>query len=167
MQKRSLVVIASTVAFLMMTAVMSRAQASDPWIGTWKQNIEKSPFTAGPKPTVPVVLSLEAAPNRMLKTTIDQVGTQGQNKGKKIRTESVAAFDGTDAPVKGSPNPNQTIALKKIDARTFEAQNKSDGKPTVTTRVTVAADGKTITATQSGANLQGQAIKNSLLFEKQ
>ncbi len=45
-QKRFLVVVASAVAFLMMTAVMSRAQASDPWIGTWKQNIEKSTFIA-------------------------------------------------------------------------------------------------------------------------
>jgi len=76
----------------------------------------------------------------------------------------------TNGPHRASGLPGTgiyAIALKKIDARTFEAQNKSDGKPTVTTRVTVAADGKTITATQSGANLQGQAIKNSLLFEKQ
>jgi hypothetical protein len=166
-QKRSLVVIASTVAFLMMTAVMSRAQASDPWIGTWKQNIEKSTFTAGPKPTVPVVLSLEAAPNRMLKTTIDQVAPKGRTRGRRFARNPSPPSTARTTPVKGSPNPNQTIALKKIDARTFEAQNKSDGKPTVTTRVTVAADGKTITATQSGANLQGQAIKNSLLFEKQ
>ncbi len=69
--------------------------------------------------------------------------------------------------MKGAPNPNQTMALTKIDARTFEAQNKADGKPTVTTRVTISADGKTITATQSGTNVQGQAIKNSLVFDKQ
>jgi hypothetical protein len=152
---------------MLMTAVMSRAQASDPWIGTWKQNIEKSTFTAGPKPTVPVVVQLEAAPNGMLKTTIDQVGTQPSTKGQKFRTESVAAFDGKDNPVKGSPNPNPTIALRKIDARTFEAQNKADGKPTVTTRITVSTDGKTLTATQSGTSVQGQAIKNTLIFEKQ
>ena len=159
-QKRFLVVVASAVAFLTLAAVMSRAQASDPWIGNWKQNIEKSTFDAGPKPTVPGVLKLEAAPNGMMKTTLDQ------GQGRQV-TESVAAFDGKDTPVKGSPNPNQTVALRKIDARTFEAQNKSDGKPTVTTRVTISADGKTLTATQSGANVQGQAIKNSLVFEKQ
>src|SRR6187549_2525076 len=132
-----------------MTAVTSRAQASDPWIGTWKQNIEKSTFNPGPKPTVPAVVKLEAAPNGM-KTTIDAVNAQGQ----KTHTESVGAFDGKDNPVKGSANPNQTSALKKIDARTFENQAKVGGKPTVATRVTISADGKTLTATQSGTNAQ-------------
>ena len=163
-QKRFLVVVASAVAFLMLTAVMPRAQASDPWIGTWKMNIEKSTFNSpGTKPTVPMVVTLEAAPNGMMKTTIEQVNTQGQ----KQRTESVAAFDGKDNPVKGSPNPNPTIALRRIDARTFEAQNKSDGKPTVTTRITIAADGKTLTATLSGTNVRGQAVEATQVFDKQ
>ena len=61
-QKRFLVVVASAVTFLMLTAVTSRAQASDPWIGTWKQNLEKTTVDAGPEPTVPVVITLEAAP---------------------------------------------------------------------------------------------------------
>jgi hypothetical protein len=147
----------------MMTAVLSRAQASDPWIGTWKMNIEKSTFlTPGPKPTVPTVVKLEPAPNGM-KTTIDAVNAQGQ----KTHTESVGAFDGKDNPVKGSLNPNPTSALRKIDARTFEVQNKVNGKPTVTNRVTVAADGKTFTVTQSGTNVQGQAVKRTLFSEKQ
>jgi hypothetical protein len=163
-QKRFLVVGASAVAFLMMTAVMSRAQAADPWIGTWKQNIEKSTFNGpAPKPTVPVVVKLEAAPNGMMKTTIDAVNAQGQ----KTHTESVGAFDGKDNPVKGSPNSNPTVALVKIDARTFEGRNKAGGKPTVTNRVTVSADGKTFTVSQSGTNVQGQAVKNTLVFERQ
>ena len=164
MQKRFLVVVASAVAFLMMTAVTSRAQASDPWIGTWKQNIEKSTFISpeGPKPTVPTVVKLEGAPNGV-KITIDAVNAQGQ----KTHTESVGAFDGTDNPVKGAANPNQTSALKKIDARTFENHGKVGGKPTVTNRVTVSADGKTFTVTQSGTNAQGQAVKSTLVFDKQ
>ena len=107
-------------------------------------------------------MKIEAAPNGM-KTTIDGVNAQGQ----KTHTESVGAFDGKDNPVKGAANPNQTSALKKIDARTFENQAKVGGKPTVATRVTISADGKTLTATQSGTNAQGQAVKNTIVADKQ
>ncbi len=44
---------------------------------------------------------------------------------------------------------------------------KVDGKPTVTTRVVVSADGKTMTATQSGTNVEGQTVKNVIVAEKQ
>ena len=162
MRKRFLVVVASALAFMLMTAVMARAQGSDPWIGTWKVNLEKSTYSPGPKPTVPGVVKIEAAPNGM-KTTIDGVNAQGQ----KTHTESVGAFDGKDNPVKGAANPNQTSALKKIDVRTFENQAKVGGKPTVATRVTISADGKTLTATQSGTNAQGQAVKNTIVADKQ
>jgi hypothetical protein len=48
-----------------------------------------------------------------------------------------------------------TTAFKRIDARPLETQGKVSGKPTVATRVVVSPDGKTITATQTGQNVQG------------
>jgi hypothetical protein len=54
-----------------------------------------------------------------------------------------------------------------IDGRTFEAQGKVGGKPTVTTRVVVSADGKTMTATQTGQDIKGQAIKNVIVLDRQ
>jgi hypothetical protein len=53
------------------------------------------------------------------------------------------------------------------DARTLETQGKISGKPTVATRVVVSPDGKTITATQTGQNAQGQAVKNVIVLERQ
>ena len=161
MQKRALAVIASMAALLMMAAVTSRAQSSDPWIGTWKVNLEKSTYSPGPKPTAAAVVKIEPSPDGM-KTTIDGVNAQGQ----KTHTEAVAAFDGKDYPVKG-PDPNVTSTLKRIDARTFENQAKVSGKPTVTTRVAISADGKTLTATQTGTTGQGPAVKNVIVAEKQ
>ena len=61
----------------------------------------------------------------------------------------------------------QSTALKRIDGRTFEAQGKVGGKPTVTTRVVVSADGKTMTATQTGQDIKGQAIKNVIVLDRQ
>jgi hypothetical protein len=162
MRKRFLAVVASTAALVLMTAAFSHAQSSDPWIGTWKVNIEKSTYSPGPSPTVPAVVKMESAPNGM-KTTIDGVNPQGE----KTHTEAVADFDGKDYPVKGAPDPTATSSLKRIDKRTFENQAKAGGKATVTTRVVISADGKTLTATQTGTNAQGQAIKNVIVADKQ
>lgn len=162
MRKHYLAVVASTVALVLMTGALSHAQSSDPWIGTWKVNLAKSTYSPGPTPTVAAVVTMESAPNG-LKTTIDGVSPQGQ----KTHTESVAAFDGKDYPVKGAPDPTATSSLKRIDSRTFENQAKAGGKQTMTTRVTISPDGKTLTATQTGTNAEGQPVKNVIVAERQ
>jgi hypothetical protein len=63
--------------------------------------------------------------------------------------------------------PNTTAAYKRIDNRTFEVTTKIDGKPTLTTRVAISADGKTMTATQTGKTAEGEAVKNVIVASKQ
>jgi hypothetical protein len=150
------------VATLLAAASAAGAQSPDPWIGTWKVNLAKSTYSPGPKPTTPATVKIEAAAGG-IKTTID--GTDAQ--GKPTQTESVAKFDGQDVPVKGAPMPNSTVALKRIDARTFEVNSKVEGKPTTTTRVTISADGKTMTATQTGKTAQGETVNNVIIADKQ
>ena len=162
MRKQFLAVVVSTAALVLMIAGSSHAQSSAPWVGTWKVNLEKSTYSPGPKPTVAAQVKIEPAPNGM-KTTIDAVNPQGE----KTHTETVAAFDGKDYPVNGAPNPNSTSTLKRIDDRSFENQGKVGGKPTVTTRIVISKDGKTLTATQTGTNAQGQAVKNVIVAERQ
>jgi hypothetical protein len=139
----------------------AQGQATDPWVGTWKTNLAKSTYSPGPAPKTPATVTIASAPNG-IKTTIDGADAQG----KPTHTESVSTFDGKDTPVDGAPALNTTTALKRIDGRTFEAQGKVGGKPTVTTRVVVSADGKTMTATQTGQDIKGQAIKNVIVLEK-
>jgi hypothetical protein len=98
-----------------------------------------------------------------IKTTIDGVNPQGQ----PLHTESVAMFDGKDNPVTGAQAPNTTTALKRIDGRTFDAMGKVNGKPTIITRVAISADGKTMTATQTGKNAQGQSVNNLIVLSRQ
>ena len=161
MQKRIAVVFMTLTAVLLVSSI-ARTQSSDPWIGTWKVNLEKSTYSPGPKPTSAATVKIEPSAGG-IKTTID--GTNAE--GKPIHTESVASFDGKDYPVTGAQAPNTTNALKRIDDRTFEVIGKVDGKPAVTTRVAVAADGKTMTATQTGTNAQGQSVNNVLVLDKQ
>ena len=153
-----------TAAFAFVVAVSApvQGQAADPWVGTWKTNLTKSTFSPGPTPKVAATVTIESAPNGGIKTTIDGADAKGQ----PTHTVSVSTFDGKDTPVDGAPALNTTTALKRIDGRTFEAQGKVGGKPTVTTRVVVSADGKTMTATQIGQDIKGQAIKNVIILEK-
>ena len=162
MRRQYLAVVASTAALVLMTAGSSHGQSSDPWVGTWKVNLEKSTYNPGPKPTVAAQVKMESAPNGV-KTTVDAVNPQGE----KTHTETVAAFDGKDYPVKGGANPDATSTIKRIDARSFENQAKVGGKATVTTRIVISPDGKTLTATQTGTNAQGQAVKNVIVADKQ
>ena len=160
MQKRIAFVVVMLAAVLVVGSI-ARTQSSDPWIGTWKVNLEKSTFS-GPKPTAAVTVKIEPSAGG-IKTTIDGTNPEGQ----PTHTEHVGGFDGKDSPVKGAQAPNSTSALKRIDDRTFEIMGKIDGKPTVTTRAAVSADGKTMTATQTGTNAQGQNVKNVIVLDKQ
>ena len=161
MQKR----MATLVTFVTLCVVSSVAQSqtTDPWIGTWKTDLAKSTFSLGPKPTVPGTVKTERVGDEM-KTTID---IPAEPQGKPIHTETIWTFDGKDHPVKGAPMPNSTAAYKRIDDRTFEVVGKVDGKPTVTTRVSVSADGKTMTARQTGKTPQGETINNMIVAIKQ
>jgi hypothetical protein len=159
-EKRFAIVV--TLAAVLVVGSIARTQSSDPWIGTWKVNLEKSTYSPGPKPTVPATVKIEPSAAG-IKATID--GTDPE--GKPTHTESVAAFDGKDYPVKGAQRPNTTYALKRIDDRTFEVASKVDGKPATTGRLVVSADGKTMTNTQTGTNAQGQSVKNVIVMDKQ
>ena len=149
-------------ATLLATSFTARAQSTDPWMGTWKVNLAKSTYSPGPKPTVAGTVKMEPSAGGF-KTTIDGTNPQGQ----PTHTETVGKFDGKDNPVTGAPTPGATAAYKRVNGRTFEVQGKVDGKPTVTTRVVVAADGKTLTATQTGKNDRGESVNNVIVADKQ
>lgn len=140
----------------------AQAQSADPWVGTWKTDLAKSTFTPGPKPAIGATITIERSGGGM-KTTID--GTDPQ--GKPTHTETTWMLDGKDNPVKGAAAPNTTAAYKRIDDRTFEVTTKVGGKPTVTTRVSVSADGKTMTATQTGKTPEGESVKNMIVAVRQ
>jgi hypothetical protein len=158
--RNSLSIVLLAIGLVTLTSTL-QAQ-TDPWIGTWKVNLAQSTYNPGPTPKVAATVKIEPAPGG-IKTSIDSADPQG----KPTHTETVGAFDGKDNPVTGAAAANSTSALTRIDARTVQNQAKVGGKPTVTTRFTVSADGKTLTATQSGQNAQGQAVKNVIVLDRQ
>jgi hypothetical protein len=136
------------------------AQATDPLIGTWKLNVEKSKFDPGPGPKSATV-KFEAA-GQGIKVTTDGVSADG----KSTHTEYTASFDGKDYPITGSPTAD-TVALKRIDASTTERTDKKGGKVVATLTRKVDPTGKVLTITVKGTNAEGKPVSNTMVYEKQ
>ena len=152
-----------TLAFVLAAVIYARGQAVDPWIGTWKTSPAQSTFSAGLAPTTPMTLTIESAPGGAISVVTDYGNAQGQS----THTEIVGTFDGKPNPVKGGHVSSATNAFKRIDPRTFEIQGMADGQATITTRVVVSADGKTMTWIQTGQTIKGQPVKNTIVLERQ
>jgi hypothetical protein len=74
----------------------------------------------------------------------------------------IAKLDGTDAPYKGDPGIT-SVSVKSMGQQMIEETDKRDGKVITVARMTVSADGKTMTAKVEdklrGANSQFTATK--------
>jgi hypothetical protein len=133
--------------------------AASPNMGTWKLNEAKSKLAPGAAKNSTVVY--EAAGDSV-KCTID--GTDSQ--GKPTHIVWTGKFDGKDYPLTGDPNAD-TRSYKTIDDRTTEGITKKSGKVTSTTRIVVAADGKSRTVTSDGTDSTGKKTHVVAVYDKQ
>lgn len=158
MSSRTLVrslVVACVVAF----AVAGVVQAADPLIGTWKLNPGMSKFSGPMRPTSTTVTY--AAAGEGLKVTVDAEMADGAR-----HWEYTVSFDGKEMPVTGNPDAD-SVSTKRISPTTTESIFNKGGKAATTNRRVVSADGKTLTITIKGTSAKGEAIDNTLVFEKQ
>jgi hypothetical protein len=141
-------------------AAVSVATAGDAWIGTWKLDMAASKFSPGPAPK-----------SQMIKFEAVEGGTMVASEtmtadGKTMKMSYVSKFDGADVPWAGNPNADMSSA-KRIDANTYENVWKKGGKATIHAKVTVSADGKTLTITQMGTDAEGKAVNNVAVYHRQ
>lgn len=120
---------------------MAANRDSDPGIGTWNLNVGKSSFF-GPAPKSQTI-RYEAL-GKQIKISNEIVPAAGA----PFKSESTAAYDGRDYATKGNPNFD-TIALRRVDARTVDSVSKKDGEVRSRTRRTVSKDAKTMTISQT------------------
>lgn len=140
-------------------AVSGTALAGDNWIGSWKLNAAKSKL--GDSAVRPESLKFEKTADGI---KLMSEGTDAQ--GKAMQTGYTAKFDGTPAPWPGNPMAD-TAAPKKIDDNNYENVWKMGGKVTVTAKVSVSADGKTLTVTQNGTDAKGAKVSSVAVYDKQ
>jgi hypothetical protein len=153
------------VIVVLFTAASVRAQSSDPWMGTWKLNVAKSTYQPGPPPQSSVIR--HEPWDGGLKVTSDTADA----RGRVGHTEWTGKYDGRSYPIRGNTQTNTrppTRSITRLDSRTYVTVNKSaDGQRTIRNRWVVSRDGKIMTQSQTGKNVQGQAVKNTAVWEKQ
>jgi hypothetical protein len=142
--------------FVALVGGAALAQSSDPLVGTWTINAAKS---KGVKSGTTVI---EAA-GKGVKFTVDLVS----DSGTKSHWGFTANYDGKDVPVTGATPYGDTVALTRVDDRTVRLTSKSKGKPTATTTIVVAADGKSRTSTTKGTDIKGQPLNVESVYDKQ
>lgn len=150
----------ATTLLLMALALNVSAAAADQQSGTWKMNPAKSKYSPGPAPkSITVKVDSDADNIKLSSDGIDAAGNP-------THVEYTAKYDGKDYPITGVPNAD-TVALKRIDARTTESTVKKAGQVVMSVTSVVSKNGKTRTSTFKGKDAQGQDVNNVVVYDKQ
>lgn len=153
--------VAVTLGALSFAVVSMAAQTNDPIVGTWKLDVAKSTYKPGPAPkSTTIVVTPEG---KGIKVAVDGVNADGS----PLKWGFTTLRDGKEeAPVTGSPMFDTVTASRESPTAGTNVYKKA-GKSVMTTKVAIAADGKSMTVTSSGTDLKGQAVNNVAHFVKQ
>jgi hypothetical protein len=147
------------IALLAIAPVGTVRAQSDPRIGTWTLNIAQSKYTPGPPPAKEI--RTYAAAGLTLSVSVESVDQQGNH----VSLHYAASENGKDYPLTGLASAD-AIAMKRIDAQTFESYTKKNGKIIGTTRGKISKDGKILILAVQSVSPTGQAISNIAVFDK-
>jgi len=137
------------------------AQTPDAIVGTWKLDPAKSTYKPGPTPKSTTVV-IEAA-GKGIKVAVDVVNADGS----PLKWGFTSVRDGKTAePVSGNPLFDAVTATRE-GANGGTNVYKKGGKQVMTSKVAVAADGKTMTVTSTGTDAKGQAVHNVAHYTRQ
>jgi len=152
----------TVLSLVLLAAVLSAspAFAGDPITGTWKLNVAKSKFSPGHALTAGTRVYTEAGGLYTLEQKLTGAdGKEMSNRaqyrdGKEVKQAAGGTFDASVA--------------KKIDANTWDFDLKKDGKVVGHVHRVVSADGKTLTAHNTGTMMvSGGTGEETLVFDKQ
>ncbi len=134
--------------------------ADSPFSGTWKRNPARATISA-PSPRSEMFDA--KADDNGIELTSEAVDSQ---TGQLSRSSYTASFDGQDYPVSGDRRVD-SIALRRIDARSLKATTKKAGRVISQFTAIVSPDWRTIVITYIETDTQGNSYKGSEVYEKQ
>jgi hypothetical protein len=160
-QMRRLTGVILGVIALAAVPVALAAQAPEPIVGTWRLDPAKSTYKPGPAPKS-TTLVIDAA-GKGIKVAVDAVNADGS----PLKWGFTTLRDGKEeAPVTGNPMFDTVVSTRE-GANAATNLYKKGGKVVMTTKVAIAADGKTMTVTTTGTDAKGQAVNNVGHYIKQ
>jgi hypothetical protein len=137
------------------------AQAQDPLVGTWKLDVAQSTYKPGPAPKSTTIVVKPAG--KGVEVAIDAVNADGS----PLKWGFTSLRDGKEeSKITGNPLFD-TVTASKESANAGTNLYKKGGKLVMTTRVAIAADGKSMTVTSTGTDAKGQAVNNVAHYTKQ
>jgi len=148
------------VVVAVVVALAAPAFAQNP-VGVWKVNLAKSKYSPGPAPKAGTITTTAVA-GGSFKTVNETVPATGA----PTKSEVTYKFDGKDNKAIGNANAD-TQSYTRVDDRHWTVVSKLKGKVTLTSKIEVAADGKSRTTTQTGTDAQGRAVNNFIWYDKQ
>jgi hypothetical protein len=133
---------------------------SSPLIGTWKFNLDKSKYTAGPAPR-----------SSTLTYTQDGQNVRGTNQvidaqGNSTTIVFMHIYDGQPHPTTGSPDFDAS-SYTRVDANTIIVSRFKAGKLVAINFGEVSQDGKSFTVTAASIDANGRPTKSISVFDKQ
>ena len=138
------------------------AQGPEPLVGVWSVDVFKSTYVTG-QPPVKRVITFEAAGDSLHFT--QETTNQGFNTSETIKVEFTAKLDGKDYPIMNSGL--DTVALKKVDAITYERIGKIKGMHTETATMKLSNRNRTLTIATKGTTDAGAEYSRTEVFNKQ
>ena len=142
----------------------------DPRLGTWKLNVAKSKFSPA------YLAALKMAPPKEETVVFRELGadeieltiTGVQTDGKPITGKSTSPRQGGAVKLQQSPLPEgMTIVSTRIDPNNFYATYMLNGKQVFVGQGVISKNGKTLTVTSKGTDVQGKPFEQIQVFDKQ
>jgi hypothetical protein len=139
---------------------MAKEIASDPAIGIWKLDIDRSSFALGPAPKASV-MNIEACGDglKLSTNTID-------HQGNRTHMDAAYKFDGKDYPLNGS-SVADTVAATRINDCKTEYVWRKQGKVAMATKIIVSMDGDTLRLIRTGMGVLGHMADELLIYDRQ
>jgi hypothetical protein len=163
MNRRTFTTIAMLFSAAVFTTTLPQAgfAQSNPLVGTWKLNLEKSKYSPGPAPKSSTRTT--EAVGQSFRTTFEGISAEG-NPTKLVL--GPYSYDGKPYPVTGTLDFD-AASYKQISNSMNEVTLIKSGKNVQTATGVLSADGKTYTITNSGVNAKGQQFTNVSVYDKQ
>lgn len=129
-------------AALVVLTATGLVAADLPYSGKWKLDVAKSDFGA-------TTITYEQVTGEEMKLSVDGLSYTFKTDGKE------------------SPTPwGNTAAWKSINATTWEAVNRANGKVIGTDTLSVSADAKTLTVNSKNMKATGEASNDSIVYQR-
>ena len=137
----------------------------DPLFGAWTMDNARSTFVGNANPIDQRTVTLEAASDGGIKHSTRTMIT-AVNNGLSFDVVYSAKLDGKEYPA-GAGATLDTVAFRRIDARTVERTGRIKGQVVETATWAISPDGKTLTFTTKGTPPGAPPYSSVQVFDRQ